>query len=115
MATIIIIQGNKLTAHERDIFTWFLVGYPVLVLATFAWLVSRHSAKLYAPQDFKDQAHFVELQQVRAAIAAAANTAGNGDAASQYDKLIDPDSNAPNQIRNEQQGKGIDQEAARGQ
>jgi hypothetical protein len=107
MATIVIIQGNKLTTHERDIFTWFLVGYPVLVLVTFAWPVSRHSAKLYAPRDFKNQAHFMELQQVKEAIAAAANAARNG-ATPQHDELIDTVRDAADQIRNEQQGKAVE-------
>lgn len=78
MATVVVIQGNKLTTHERDIFVWFLVGYPVLVLLTFSWLVSRHSAKLYAPQDFKDQSHWMALQQVGAAIVAAAEASRDG-------------------------------------
>jgi hypothetical protein len=107
MATIIVVQGNKLTTHERDIFTWFLVGYPVLVLFIFAWLVSRHSAKLYAPQDFKDQAHFMELQ-FKAAIAAATNVARNGDAAPKHDEQIDPVRDAATQIRSEQQGKAVE-------
>jgi len=62
MASIVLVQGNKLSVHERDIFVWFLVSYPVLVLLIFAWLVSRHSAKLYAPRDFQDQAHWMALQ-----------------------------------------------------
>lgn len=115
MATIIVIEGNKLTTHERDIFTCFLVAYPVLVLVTFAWLVSRHSTKLYAPQDFKDQTHFMELQQASAAIIAAANAARNGDAAQQHDDLIDPVRDAVKQPRNKQEGKDDAQQSAQGQ
>ena len=69
MATIVVLQGNKLTTYERNVFVWFLVSYPVLVLLIFSWLVSRHSRKLYAPQDFIDQAHWMELQQANAVVA----------------------------------------------
>jgi hypothetical protein len=77
MATIVIINGNHLDTYERNVFVWFLVTYPVLVLLTFAWLVSRHSAKLYAPRDFQDQSHWMELQQVRAAIIAAGDVSSS--------------------------------------
>jgi hypothetical protein len=80
LASIVVIQGSSLTVYQRDIFVWFLVTYPVLVLITFAWLVSRHPAKLYAPRDFQDQSHWVELQQVRAAIVAANDASGNTSA-----------------------------------
>jgi hypothetical protein len=79
LASVVVIQGNALDTFQRDVFVWFLVIYPVLVLATFAWLVSRHSTKLYAPRDFQDQAHWMEIQQVKAAtIIAATEVARDG-------------------------------------
>jgi cytochrome bd-type quinol oxidase subunit 2 len=74
MATIIVVEGNKLTSFQRDVFVWFLSTYPVIVLLTFAWLVNRHSEKLYAPQDFKNQAHWVGLQRASEVITAVATT-----------------------------------------
>ena len=55
-ATAVIIAGNDLSDFQRDLFTWFLVIYPALVLIVFAWLVSRHPKHLYGPPDFKKQA-----------------------------------------------------------
>jgi CheY-like chemotaxis protein len=71
MASLVLIEGNKLTTHERDHFVWFLVAYPVLVILLFSWLVIRHVEKLYAPADFKDQSHWMELR-MRAAVAVGA-------------------------------------------
>jgi hypothetical protein len=74
MASIVVLQGNHLTTYERNIFVWFLVTYPVLVLLAFVWLVSRHSSKLYAPRDFHDQEHWMQLQKERALVQARART-----------------------------------------
>jgi hypothetical protein len=54
---------------ERLPLIYFLVVFPVLVLAVFAWLVSSHSNKLFAPSDFKDEANYVQLSlQLRHAV-----------------------------------------------
>ena len=39
---------------ERWPLIWFVVGFPVVVLGVFAWLVANHHTKLYAPKDFPD-------------------------------------------------------------
>jgi hypothetical protein len=115
MATIIVVEGNKLTTHERDIFTWFLVAYPVLVLLTFTWLVARHSSKLYAPQDFKNQAHWIEMQQqVGAAIVATTNVSPNGDSMQLHDDPIDSAKDAANQAEKKKRGKEANQGSAQG-
>jgi hypothetical protein len=79
-ATAVIIDGNYLSDFQRDLFTWFLVIYPVLVLIVFAWLVTRHSKNLYAPRDFKNQADWVELQKAISLIDSAAKKARDEDA-----------------------------------
>jgi len=57
--------ASTLTARERVPIIWFLVGFPVLMLGTFAWLVTRHHSKLYAPTDFHDPDGFFRAMQLR--------------------------------------------------
>ena len=49
---------NTLTPQERWPLVWFLVLFPLIVLATFAWLVSSHHEKLSAPSDYRDDEGF---------------------------------------------------------
>lgn len=60
----LVVGVGKMEAGERLPLIWFLVLFPVLVLGVFAWLVSCHHRKLYAPEDFKDETHFVMLGTV---------------------------------------------------
>ena len=46
--------------HVR-VLVWFLVSFPVLVLAVFVWLLTTHPDKLYAPGDYEDEEHFMEV------------------------------------------------------
>jgi hypothetical protein len=48
---------------EKIIIVWFLVGFPVLVLFVFTYLVVAHHTKLYGPSDFVDQKDFLALQR----------------------------------------------------
>jgi len=57
------ISAKNLSANLQVPLVWFLVLFPVVVLAVFAYLVTRHHQKLYGPMDFSDQALFLELQQ----------------------------------------------------
>jgi hypothetical protein len=50
-ASIVVVFSEELQSIERIPVIWFLVLFPVVVLTAFAWLVSRHHAKLYAPLD----------------------------------------------------------------
>lgn len=66
---IVLIYGcaglvTGLTNFEGNAQTplvWFLVIFPFAVLGVFAWLVSCHHKKLYAPSDFDNQEHFVSI------------------------------------------------------
>lgn len=40
---------------------YFLIGFPILVLADFTWLLIYHSTKFFAPSDFKDEANYMQL------------------------------------------------------
>ena len=73
-AALVTAFASSLTAAERLPLIWFLVVFPVLVLAVFAWLVSRHSGKLYSPSDFRDEENYVRMQMAAVASLAAAST-----------------------------------------
>lgn len=51
---------GALTSEERKILIWFLVVFPFIVLIVFAWLVSQHHTKLYAPKDFSSDETFLK-------------------------------------------------------
>jgi len=55
---VLSISGANLQAHERLPLIWFLVIFPIIVLAVFYRLVTHHHVKLYAPQDFPDKEGF---------------------------------------------------------
>ncbi len=59
-ASLTLGFNASLQSEERLPLVWFLVAFPVVVLATFSWLVSRHPTKLYAPGDYQTDAAFVE-------------------------------------------------------
>ena len=59
-ALVLGFTGNSLEPNQRWPLVWFLVLFPVIVLAVFTWLVSRHPTKLYSPADFRDETHFLQ-------------------------------------------------------
>ncbi len=61
-ACLVTAFTGSLAQGERAPLIYFLVVFPVLVLGVFAWLVSRHSGKLFAPEDFKDESNYVKMQ-----------------------------------------------------
>jgi hypothetical protein len=68
--------AGSLQAQERMPLIWFLVIFPILVLAVFTWLVISHSTRLFAPSDFKNEDNFVKLNsELRAAVEEANVTA----------------------------------------
>ena len=52
------VSSRYLEQIERQPLVWFLVLFPVLVLAVFYRLVTAHHIKLYAPHDFPDAEGF---------------------------------------------------------
>jgi CheY-like chemotaxis protein len=72
MAALVTAFSGSMSGSERLPLIWFLVLFPVLVLAAFIWLVSRHSFSLYAPSDFKDEENYVRMQMTAVASLAAA-------------------------------------------
>lgn len=60
LATILFgYVGNVLTENQRWCFVIFLVVFPIVVLAAFVYLVTKHHPKLYAPGEFKDERNFL--------------------------------------------------------
>lgn len=57
-ALVLGLSSQQLELNERLPLVWFLVVFPVLVLAAFYHLVAHHHVKLYAPQDFPDKEGF---------------------------------------------------------
>jgi CheY-like chemotaxis protein len=77
LASLVTIFAGSLTSTERLPLIYFLVTFPVLVLAVFAWLVARHSSKLFAPSDFRNEDNYVKMQMAVVASLTAATAKGD--------------------------------------
>ena len=64
-ASLVVGASDKLQCNERLPIIWFLVLFPNVVLGIFAWLVSRHHEKLYAPKDYDNDSSFLESLKER--------------------------------------------------
>jgi hypothetical protein len=53
------LEAQHLQPNERWPLVWFVVGFPVVVLFVFTWLVAKHHTKLYAPKDFPDSSTYL--------------------------------------------------------
>jgi CheY-like chemotaxis protein len=60
-ASLVVAFNGSLVANERMPIIWFLVIFPVLVLAVFSWLVSQHAGKLYSPSEYKNEENYVAI------------------------------------------------------
>ena len=54
------ISAEKLETSEKIPLIWFLVFFPIVVLAAFVYLVVFHHKKLYSPSDFREDRSFLE-------------------------------------------------------
>lgn len=50
---------GSLSKSNQSILVWFVVLFPVAVLAAFLWLVAKHHRKLYSPSDFRSDEGFL--------------------------------------------------------
>ncbi|WP_345366747.1 response regulator [Actinoallomurus liliacearum] len=71
LAALVTTFASSLSSGERLPLIYFLIIFPVLILGVFAWLVSRHSNKLFAPSDFKDESNYVKVLSATASLAVA--------------------------------------------
>src|SRR4051794_40816634 len=61
-ASLVTAFPGALTDSQKTPLIYFLVIFPVLVLGVFTWRVIRHSGKLFAPADFRDEENYVKMQ-----------------------------------------------------
>lgn len=61
-ASLVTTFASGFTPGEKMPLIYFLIGFPILVLAVFTWLVSEHSGKLFSPSDFKNEDNYVRMQ-----------------------------------------------------
>lgn len=73
-ASLVTAFAGSFTPAERIPMVYFLIFFPVMVLGVFTWLVSRHSGKLFAPGDFKNEDNYVRMQLTAVASLTAANS-----------------------------------------
>lgn len=81
------LQGDS----ERLPFVYFIIGFPLIILGAFLFLVICHHEKLYSPQDFSDEANFVELTGIESTEKlreAAVEIISNGNSAHQETKNV---------------------------
>ncbi|MBW0101654.1 response regulator [Pseudonocardia sp. KRD291] len=72
VAALITAFASRLAPYERLPLVIFLVAFPVLVLGSFLWLVTRYPQSLYAPKDFVNEDNWVRVQLETAVSLAAA-------------------------------------------
>lgn len=89
-ASLVTIFASSFTSGERLPLIYFLIVFPVLVLGVFAWLVSNHSGKLFAPSDFKNEDNYVKMQMaVVASLGAATGKTQGSISPDQVNELIE--------------------------
>ncbi|HVQ71617.1 MAG TPA: response regulator [Bradyrhizobium sp.] len=95
-ASLVTAFGGGLSTTERLPLIYFLIVFPILVLAVFTWLVSKHSGKLFAPRDFKNEDNYVKMQlSAVASLAVAASKEGPSSEAQVRDLVEVVRSTAP--------------------
>lgn len=77
-ASLVTAFAGSFTCGERLPLIYFLIGFPILVLAVFTWLVAKHSGKLFSPADFKNEDNYVKMQLTAVASLAAASAKDPG-------------------------------------
>jgi CheY-like chemotaxis protein len=89
-ACLVTGLASSFPEYERLPLVYFLVIFPVLVLAAFTWLVSRHSAQLFAPSDFANEDNYVRMQlSAVASLTAAASKDPAGATESQLNAIVE--------------------------
>jgi CheY-like chemotaxis protein len=78
-ASLVAAFSGSFSSAERVPLIYFLILFPVIVLGAFTWLVSKHSGKLFAPSDFRDEDNYVRMQLSAVASLTAASTKEQGD------------------------------------
>jgi CheY-like chemotaxis protein len=89
-ASMVTVFSSSFTSSERVPLIYFLMLFPILVLAVFTWLVAKHSTKLFAPSDFRNEDNYVRMQMsVVASLTAATAKAGTSASVEELDKIVE--------------------------
>jgi CheY-like chemotaxis protein len=91
-ACLVTAFSNSFTPAQKTPLVYFLVIFPVLVLGVFSWLVSRHSGKLFAPSDFRNEDNYVRMQLsavASLAVASARSQPQAGDSQPEIQRIVD--------------------------
>lgn len=89
-ASLVTAFAGSFTAAERLPLIYFLIVFPILVLGVFAWLVSKHSGKLFAPSDFKNEENYVKMQMaVVASLTAATAKSDTPTSEAELHKIVE--------------------------
>jgi CheY-like chemotaxis protein len=89
-ACLVTAFTGSFTIVERLPLIYFLIAFPILVLAVFTWLVSRHSNKLFAPSDFKDEENYMKMQMSAvASLTVAASKSDGHPSAVNLNRIVD--------------------------
>ncbi|MDF4462319.1 hypothetical protein P3384_23880 [Vibrio parahaemolyticus] len=71
-ATVALI---KLPPDLQDVFIYFVMFFPLVIVVTFFLILFFKPYVLYAPSDFDDESHFMEINQLKDTIAAVTESA----------------------------------------
>ena len=89
-ASLVVGLSGQLGTTERMMLVGFLVAFPMMVLGGFAWLVSRHHTKMYAPADYRADESFLRVSERRAQVAAGLSAAAARQLASRPSEQVLP-------------------------
>ena len=88
-AALVTGFSGSFTTSERLPLIYFMIIFPVLVLSVFGWLVSRHSNKLFAPSDFRDEENYVRALTATASLAVATVKSDSGASATEIHSVVE--------------------------
>lgn len=89
LACIVLISTRSLSESERIPLIYFIVIFPILVLASFIWLVSNHSGKLFSPSDFRNEENYIKMQlSAVASLAIAAQKDAPSNAGAEIQNIV---------------------------
>ncbi|WP_433658941.1 hypothetical protein ACQPW1_42455 [Nocardia sp. CA-128927] len=88
LAALVTAFSGSFTTAERTPLIYFLIGFPILVLGVFTWLVIRHSGKLFSPRDFKNEENYITALTATASLAVATSTHNPELASINIDQLV---------------------------
>jgi CheY-like chemotaxis protein len=90
LASLVTIFARDFTPAEKTPLIYFQVLFPMLVLAVFYQLVSKHNEKLFGPSDYKNEDNYIKMQMaVVASLAAATAKSGIGASETELNSIVD--------------------------